>query len=81
MLKNEQMKSGRFQKLQNGRRLISKFKNAWEQNLCVYICTYTKAIKVSDKEKDCIKIGKSGSVYVQRGKNWDCIDGCAIKIA
>jgi hypothetical protein len=80
MISNEQMKSGRFEKLANGKKTFNAIINHLQNNGEVYICTYTKAIKYQSKHINMFKLGKSGSVYVQRGKNWDCIDYAGIKL-
>jgi len=50
----------------------------------VYIGTQIRMSKIDSKvvkswEKsgyDLFKVGKSGSLYLARGKNYDCVDGC-----
>jgi hypothetical protein len=46
----------------------------------VYLCTMTKATKLTSKHINMVKAAKNGA-FVQSGKNWLCIDGCGIKVA
>ncbi len=80
MLTNDQMKQGRFEKLATGKKLYNAITNHLNNDGTVLICTYTKATKYQQKHINMFKLGKSGSVYVQRGKNWDCIDFVGIKL-
>jgi hypothetical protein len=44
----------------------------------VIVATYCKATEYRRKHVAMFKvIGKS--LYAQRGKSWDCIDGCAVR--
>ena len=79
MLANDQMKKGRFEKIYRGKKIFYSIINHLNNNGDVLICTYTKATKYQKKHIAMFKLGKSGSVYVQRGKNWDCIDYTGIK--
>ena len=80
-MNNQDMKEGRFLKLQAGRRLYSKIVSHLQNGGIVFVCTYTRATKLSRKHVDMIKLGKSGSVYLQSGKSWNCIDYCGIRLA
>jgi hypothetical protein len=42
----------------------------------VYIQTCTRATKLSRKHAEAK--GAGNSIYLQRGKHWDCIDYCKI---
>ena len=80
MLTNDQMTPRRYEKLAKGRKAFSNINSHLEAGGSVLICTYTKATKYQPKHIDMFKLGKSGSLYVQRGKNCDCIDFCGIKL-
>lgn len=43
----------------------------------IYIATALKAWKLSKKHAAMVKVSGE-SIYLQRGKNWDCIDYCQI---
>lgn len=75
---NEQMKAGRFLKLQKGRKMFRFILANLEAGNSVSLTTYTRSVNYKAKHKDMFKLGASGSVYVQRGKAWDCIDGSKI---
>jgi hypothetical protein len=81
MMTNDEMKAGRYLKLHQGRQKFAKLQAHLAAGGSFYICTSYRATKVSPKHTDMIRLGKSGSIYVQRGKAWDCIDYCAIRIA
>jgi hypothetical protein len=79
-MSNDEMRPGRFLKLQNGKRMLSAITNHLKSDGTVLVCTYTRATKLSKKHLDMVRMGKSGSVYIQAGKRWDCIDGCGIRL-
>jgi len=80
MLTNDKMIKGRFAKLYHGKKMYNDIVNHLNNNGNVLLCTYTKVTKYQSKHSNMFKLGKSGSVYVQRGKNWDCIDYAGIKL-
>jgi hypothetical protein len=46
----------------------------------VMISTYLKHTLAAPKHAKMFKVaGKRPSLFMQRGKNWDCIDYCAIR--
>jgi hypothetical protein len=79
-MSNDEMKPGRFLKLQTGKRLYARITGHLQRQGTVLICTYTRATKVTAKHINMIKMGASGSVYIQAGKRWDCIDHCGIRL-
>jgi hypothetical protein len=78
-MSNDEMKAGRFLKLSEGRKMYNAIISHLQSGGSVLICTYTKATKFTAKHTNMFKLGKSGSVYMQRGKNWDCIDYVGVK--
>ena len=76
---NEQMTPRRYLRWQMARRKVAAIKSHLSQGHEVYLCTMTRAIKLTAKNIDMVKATKSGA-YVQRGKGWDCIDGCGIQV-
>jgi len=79
MLTNEQMTPNRFGKWSQARKRINFIKNQLRAGKTVYICTYTRATPYTAKHYDWFRATKTGA-YVQRGKGWDCIDYCAIRV-
>lgn len=77
MLTNAQMKAGRFAKLARGRRLIRWMNGVWDRGGAVWFSTMTARTKIPAKSREAVKMDSAGSVYVRRGKHWDCIDFCA----
>lgn len=78
---NEQMKAGRFLKMQRGKRLFARMNVCWDMGGFVRIGTATR---YSDYKPNCralVWMGKSGSLYVKRGKANDCIDFCSIQFS
>ena len=75
-MNNSEMYAGRILKIQSGKRIMKFINDAFDAGKTVYLCTYTNATKFQSKHRAMIKMGKSGSVYVQRGKKWVCADFC-----
>jgi hypothetical protein len=75
---NEQMKAGRFLKLAKGRRMFRFIVANLIAGNSVSVTTHTRSVNYKAKHVAMFKIGATGSVYVQRGKAWDCIDLCRI---
>lgn len=57
-----------------------------EAGQTLYVCTYTRATRVT--KRTLVSWRKSGlelfradarSLYMARGRAWDCIDGCALR--
>ena len=62
--------------------LFEKIKNHFDKGGCVQVCTAYKAWLFKPKHKDMFKLSKDEkSLYMQRGKNWDCINYCAIQFS
>ena len=72
-LTNEQMKSGRYLKLALGRKLYRRMNACWDNGGFVRIGTATRYTDLKPKHRDLVWIGKSGQVYLKRGRNSDCI--------
>lgn len=75
---NDQMKPNRYARWAKARKVISFILSNLEAGKTVQIATYTKAVRYNAKHKEMFKATKTGA-YVQRGKSWDCIDGCNIQ--
>ena len=79
-MNNADMKQNRILKLYTGKKRFNAINSHLNANGTVLICTYTKATQLTKKHINMVKLGKSGSVYIQSGKNWNCIDYCGIKL-
>jgi len=79
MLSNDQMKPGRYLRLAKGRRLYRRMQACWDCGGFVRIGTATRYWDLKAKHRDLVQIGKSGSLYMARGKQHDCIDGCSVQ--
>lgn len=70
---NEQMKSSRYLRWHNARRLIARINAALADGYTVQLTTYTRYTRYTAKHIGMFRADRSGA-YVQRGKRWDCID-------
>ena len=75
MLSNADMKPLRFLTMHKARKRVAWIKAQFASGKDVYISTYLKSTRYRPKHADMFRAGKTGA-YVQRGKNWDCIDFC-----
>ncbi len=74
---NAQMTAGRFLALHKARRMFRFIMVNLEAGNSVSLTTYTRSTNYKVKHKGMFKIvGKD--VFVQRGKSWDCINGCKV---
>lgn len=76
---NAEMRANRFYIWARARRTVRLIQQHLAAGRKVVICTYTKAVKYDKRHISMFKAAKNGA-FVQRGKNWDCIDGCTIRI-
>lgn len=76
---NSAMKANRFAKLAKGRGLMKRMAKCWDHGGFVRIGTCTRYTDLKPKHRDMVSMGKSGSVYLQRGKGWDCLDFCTFQ--
>lgn len=79
MLKNSDMKANRFAKLAEGRKLMARIVKCWDAGGFVRIGTCTRYTDYKPKHRDMIKLGKSGDIFTQHGKRWDCATGCSFQ--
>lgn len=79
MLKNSQMKAGRFAKLAKGRRLMRRMGECWDRGGFVRVGTCTRYTDLKPKHREMVSMDKTGSLYIQRGKGHDCIDFCSFQ--
>ena len=78
MLTNAQMKEGRFLRWHKARQRLTWIQARLSEGYTVQCSTYLRSVRYKAKHADMFKATKTG-VFVQRGKNWDCIDGCKIE--
>ncbi len=64
----------------NGAELISRITEHMSRGGSVQISTYTKSTIYAPKYINMFKVGADGSPLVQRGKNWDDIRYCSIRL-
>lgn len=48
-----------------------------DKGMTVYFTTHLRSVAVKAKHKSMLK-ATSKSLYIQRGKSWDCVDYCKI---
>jgi hypothetical protein len=76
---NAAMKPNRFLRQHAARKFYALVANHLNAGRTVYLCTYTKATKLTAKHLPMLRLTKS-DVLIQRGKNWDSVMGCAVRI-
>jgi hypothetical protein len=81
MMANSEMRAGRFAKLARGRRIFARMAACWDKGGFVRVGTCTKYWDLRPKHRDMVSMGKSGSIYMQRGKVWDCLDFCTFQFS
>jgi hypothetical protein len=75
-LTNDQMKPGRYLRWHQARVLHARIQAHLAKGGCVLVATYLKFwIHRNPEQFQCRRDG----VYVRRGKQWDCINHCAIR--
>jgi len=78
---NDQMIAGRFLKLNRGRKIMRAMNACWDAGGFVRIGTALSYSDIKPKARDIITMGKSGSLYMARGKSRACIDFCSIQFS
>lgn len=78
-ISNQDMKSGRFARWAASRQRINFITRQLAAGRTVVLATHLRAWELNAKHAAMLKATKTGA-YMQRGKNWDCIDGCAIRV-
>ena len=63
-------------KTERNTRIMNRMVACWNAGGFVRIGTCTRYTDYKPKHRDLIVMGKSGSLYVRRGKHADCIDFC-----
>ncbi len=74
---NAQMKAGRFLALHKARRMFCFIISNLDAGNSVSVTTYTRSVNYKTKHRAMFKI-VGRDVFVQRGRSWDCINGCRI---
>ncbi len=57
-------------------RRMTRMNECWDNGGFVRVATYSRYTDYKVKHRDMFKMDARGSLYVQRGKNWDCVDYC-----
>ncbi len=71
---------GHFARLQRGKNLYKRITEALKSGKIVMLSTRTKSTQYDHRHVGLFTLGTSGSVYVERGKQRDCIDFSSITI-
>lgn len=65
----------------NGQAKLDAIEKMIAEGRTIYFYTYTRCTEVSPKTfnsfKECgglFKVDRNDSLYIRRGKNWDCVD-------
>lgn len=78
MLTNQDMTPNRFLRWHKARQRIAWIKARLAEGATVQLTTYTRATRYTAKHAEMFRATKTGAL-VQRGKRWDCIDGCDVR--
>lgn len=76
---NAQMIAGRYLRWHRARRLIADIQSCLQADGVAVVSTHTNAAQFDRRHVDHFKAMRSGA-YMRRGKGWDCIDGCAVRL-
>jgi len=79
MLTNDQMTANRFARWAKARHKLALITDHLTTGRTVVVSTYTKATKYDARHVAMFKATRTG-LYVRRGKAWDCIDGCTVRV-
>jgi len=79
-MNNSDMVKGRFLKLQKGKERFAFILDNLNLDHVVLILSHTRAIKLDKRHIKMVKMDSKGSVYIQSGKHWNCIDWNGIKV-
>lgn len=79
-MSNDQMKPGRFLKLQQVRNRFAAIVSHLSKGGRIMTCSYTKPTIYTAKHAVMFKV-KGSSLYVQRGRAFDCLDFTPIKFS
>jgi hypothetical protein len=77
-MNNEQMKAGRFLALHKARRMFRFITANLAAGNDIQLTTYTRSTVYKTKHAAMFKLS-GRSVYVQRGKSWDCINSVHVR--
>ena len=77
-MSNEEMKPRRYYRWALARKKVRDIRQHLEAGGTVVISTWAKHTKADKRHVDMFRSSRSGA-YMQRGKNWDNIDYCAIR--
>jgi len=72
-MNNSDMKANRFGRWAAYRKMVANIKETLAAGGIVQIPTYTRCTNYDKRHVDMFKATKSGA-WVQRGKNWDCLN-------
>ena len=78
-MSNDEMKANRYRRWYVARKQAAEIIMHLNNGGIVMIGNHLKAWQLDKRHVSMIKATKTG-LYMQRGKNWDCIDGCSIKL-
>ena len=79
MLRNEDMKAGRYLKLAKGRKIMKRMNACWDRGGFVRIGTATRYSDIKPPYRERVQMGKSGSLYMTLRTRPECIDFCTFQ--
>lgn len=78
-MSNQQMKPGRYADWADCRKCVRWIQSELRAGRTIVVATYTKARQFDSRHVAMFKATRSG-VFVQRGKQWDCIREAGVSL-
>ncbi|MDE2099702.1 MAG: hypothetical protein KGL39_20785 [Patescibacteria group bacterium] len=79
MLTNAQMTPNRYGRWARARRMVRDIQTVLQAGGTVIVATYLHAQQFGKPSQAAMFKATRTGAYMQRGKHWDCIDGCSIR--
>lgn len=76
MLANAEMKPNRYERWARSRALFNRIQATFAAGGIVTVATHLRVVHYEKKHSEMFKVTSNGC-YVQRGKQWECIDLCS----
>lgn len=73
------MVAGRYLRWQTARRKVAWIVARLDEGKTVYVVTATRATPYDARHRFWFKASRSGA-FVARGRAWDCIDFCSLRV-
>lgn len=78
MLKNSDMKAGRFARFAKARKALRFVQEHVEAGRVVTFTNYLVQIRITKAEQVALLKATKSGLYIQRRGGWECLDGCKL---